>query len=216
MSDSLQPHESQHARPPCPSPTTRVHPNSCASSWWCHPAISSSVVPFPSCPQSLPALGSFPMNNSLDEEAKVLEFQPEHQSFQWTARTDLLPNGLVGSPCSPRDLQESTPAPQLKSINSSALSFLHSPTLTSNTTDLKNLFSGYEEHFFCLFFLILSITSNNLVDYILTNRNILIQIPSYFGNSYWLNILILWQHKLGLGSVSICLLLLAGHNWKYW
>ena len=55
MSDSLRPHELQHARPPCPSPAPRVHPNSCASSWWCHPAISSSVVPFSSCPQSLPA-----------------------------------------------------------------------------------------------------------------------------------------------------------------
>ena len=55
--DSLQPHESQHARPPCPSPTPRAHPNSCASSQWCHPAISSSVVPFSSCPQSLPASG---------------------------------------------------------------------------------------------------------------------------------------------------------------
>ena len=53
MSDSLGPHELQHARPPCPSPTPRVHPNSCPSSWRCHPAISSSVVPFSSCPQSL-------------------------------------------------------------------------------------------------------------------------------------------------------------------
>ena len=62
MSDSLWPRESQHARPPCPSPTPRVHPNSCASSWWCHPAISSSVIPFSSCPKSLPASGSFPMS----------------------------------------------------------------------------------------------------------------------------------------------------------
>ena len=55
MSDSLWPHESQHARPPCPSPNPGVHSNSCPSSWWSHPAISSSVVPFSSCPQSLPA-----------------------------------------------------------------------------------------------------------------------------------------------------------------
>ena len=61
-SDSLQPHESQHASPPCPSPTPGVHPNSCPSSRWCHPAISSSVVPFSSCPQSLPASESFPMS----------------------------------------------------------------------------------------------------------------------------------------------------------
>ena len=62
VSDSLRPHESQHARPPCPSPTPRVYSNSCPSSWWCHPAISFSVVPFSSCPPSLPASGSFPMS----------------------------------------------------------------------------------------------------------------------------------------------------------
>ena len=62
MSDSLRPYESQHARPSCPSPAPRVHPNSCASNWWCHPAISSSLISFSSCPQSLPASGSFPMS----------------------------------------------------------------------------------------------------------------------------------------------------------
>ena len=62
MSDSLRPHESQHARPPCPSPSPGVHPNSRPLSPWCHPAISSSVVPFSSCPQSLPASESFPMS----------------------------------------------------------------------------------------------------------------------------------------------------------
>ena len=62
VSDSLRPHESQHARPPCPSPTPGVHSNSCPSSRWCHPAISSSVLPFFSCPQSLPASESFPMS----------------------------------------------------------------------------------------------------------------------------------------------------------
>ena len=62
VSDSLRPHELQHARPPCPSPTPGIHPNSHPSSRWCHPAISSSVVPFSSCPQSLPASESFPMS----------------------------------------------------------------------------------------------------------------------------------------------------------
>ena len=62
MSDSLGHHESQHARPPCPSPTPRVHSDSCPLSQWCHPSISSSVVPFSSCPQSLPASESFPMS----------------------------------------------------------------------------------------------------------------------------------------------------------
>ena len=62
VSNSLRPHELQHARPPCPSPTPGVHSNSCPSSRWCHPAISSSVIPFSSCPQSLPASESFPMS----------------------------------------------------------------------------------------------------------------------------------------------------------
>ena len=62
VSDSLQPHESQHARRPCPSPTLGVYSNSCPSSQWCHPAISSSVIPFSSCLQSFPASGSFPVS----------------------------------------------------------------------------------------------------------------------------------------------------------
>ena len=66
MSDSLRPHESQYARPPCPSPTPGVHSNSHPSSQWCHPAISSSIIPFSSCPQSLPASGSFPMSQLLE------------------------------------------------------------------------------------------------------------------------------------------------------
>ena len=82
--------------------------------------------------------GLFKCISSLHQVAKVLEFQLKHQSFQWTPRTDLLPNGLVGSPCSPRDSQESSPTPQLKSINSLALSFLHSPTLTSIHDHWKN------------------------------------------------------------------------------
>ena len=201
-----------------------VHSNSCPLSRWCHPTISSSVVPFSSHLQSFPVSGSFkwvnssyqvarvlefqhqpfqwissvqfisvtqscpilcgPMNhskpglpvhhqlleftqthvhrvgdaiqpspslstpsppapdpgqnpslfqwvNSSHEAAKVLEFQLQHQSFQWTPRTGLLYDGLVGSPCSPRDSQESSTTPQFKIIHSSALSFLHSPTLTS-------------------------------------------------------------------------------------
>ena len=62
VSNSLRPHEPQHPRPPCPSPTPGVHPNPCPLSWWCHPTISSSIVPFSSCPQSFPASGSSPMS----------------------------------------------------------------------------------------------------------------------------------------------------------
>ena len=82
--------------------------------------------------------GLFKWVSSSNEVAKVLEFQLQHQSFQWTPRTDLLQNGLVGSPCSPGDSQESSPTPQFKSINSSVLSFLHSPTLTSIHDHRKN------------------------------------------------------------------------------
>ena len=81
MSNSSRPHELQHARPPCPSPTPGVHPNSYVLSWWCHPAISSSVVPFSSCPQSLQHQSLFQWVNSLHEVAKVLEFQDETLGF---------------------------------------------------------------------------------------------------------------------------------------
>ena len=134
VSNSLWCHESQHARPPCLSPTPGVYPNSCPLSRWCHPAISSSVIPFSSRSQSR----LFQWVDSSHEVAKVLEFHLQHQSFQWTPRTDLLQNRLVGSPCSPTDSQESSPTPQFKSINSSALSLLHSPTLTSIHDHWKN------------------------------------------------------------------------------
>ena len=114
VSDSLPPHELQHARPPCLSPTPRVHPNPCASSRWCHPAISSSVVPFSSCPRSLPASESFPMSQpftwgswSIGVSASA-SFLPKNTQ-DWSPL-----NGLVGSPCSPRDSQESSPTPQSK------------------------------------------------------------------------------------------------------
>ena len=130
VSNSLQPHEPQHAWPPCPSPTVGVYPNPCPLSQWCHPTISSSVVPFSSCFQSFPASGSIQMNQLFTSLAEVLEFELHHQSFQWTFRTDVLWDGLVESPCSPRDSQESSPTTQFKSINSLVLSFLYSPALT--------------------------------------------------------------------------------------
>ena len=138
VSDSLQPHELQHARPPCPSPTPGVHSNSCPSSRWCYPAISSSVIPSPPAPNPSQHQGLLQWVKSSHKVAKVLEFQLQHQSFQRTPRTALLQNGLVGSPCSPRDSQESSPTPEFKSTNASALSFLHSPTLTSIHDHWKN------------------------------------------------------------------------------
>ena len=104
MSDSLQPHESQHARPPCPSPTPGLHPNSCPSSRWCHPAISSSVVPFSSCPQSLPASECFPMSQlfawghqsiGVSALASVLPKNTQDQSpLEWTGWISLQSKGL--------------------------------------------------------------------------------------------------------------------------
>ena len=82
--------------------------------------------------------GLFKWVSSSHQVAKVLEFQLQHQSYQWTPRTDLLYNGLVGSSCSPRDSQESSPTPQFKSTNSSVLSFLYSPTRTSIHDHWKN------------------------------------------------------------------------------
>ena len=132
------PHELQHARPPCPSLTTGVHTNTCPLSQWCHPTISSSAIPFSSYPQSFPASGSFQMSRLFTSGGQVLEFQLQHQFFQWTPRTDLLKYGLVESPCSLRDSQVSSSTPQFRSINSSALSFLFSPTLTSIHDYWKN------------------------------------------------------------------------------
>ena len=138
MSDSLWPHESQHARPPRPSPTPGVYSNSCPSSRWYHPAISSSVVPFSSCPQSLPASGSFPMSQLLisggqsigvSDSASVLPMKTQDWSLlEWAGWLSF----------STRDSQESSPIPQFKSINSLALNFLHSPTLTSIHDHWKN------------------------------------------------------------------------------
>ena len=89
MSDSLRPHESQHVRPPCPSPTPGVHSDSSPSSQWCHPAISSSVVPFSSCPQSLPASESFPMSQlfawgSQSTRVSALASFPPKNSQGWS------------------------------------------------------------------------------------------------------------------------------------
>ena len=119
VSDSLQPHESQHTRPPCPLPTPGVHSNSCALSRWCHPAISSWVVSFSSCPQSLPASGSFPMSQLFTWGGQSTGVLALALFLPWTPRADLLQNGLVGSPCSPRDCQE--PSAHFSSVTQSCL-----------------------------------------------------------------------------------------------
>ena len=135
---TLWPHELQHARPLCPSPTPRVCSNSCPSSRWCHTAISSSVAPFSSCPQSLPASRSFPMSQLFTWGGQSIGVSALASVLPMNIQDWFLLDWLVGSPCSPRDYQESSPTPQFKSINSSVLSFLHSTTLTSIHDHWKN------------------------------------------------------------------------------
>ena len=104
MSNSLRPHESQHARPPCASPTSRVYSNSCPLSPWCHPAISSSVIPFSSCPQLLPPSASFPMSQlfagggqSIGVSASASVFPMNTQDWSplgWTGWISLQSKGL--------------------------------------------------------------------------------------------------------------------------
>ena len=100
--------------------------------------ISSSVVPFSSCPQSLPAAEFFPTSQLFTWGGQSTGVSALASFLPKKSQADLLHNGLVGSPCSPRESQESSPTPQFKSINSSALSFLHSPTLTSIRDHRKN------------------------------------------------------------------------------
>ena len=105
VSDSLRPHGPQHVKPLCPSPTPRVHSNSCPSSQWYHPTISSSVIPFSSAFNLSQHQGLFKWVSSLYQVAKVLEFQLQHQSFKWIFRINFPKDGLVWSPRSPRDSQ---------------------------------------------------------------------------------------------------------------
>jgi len=147
VSDSLWPHESQHARPPCPSPTPGVHSHSRPWSWWCHPAISSSVISFSSCPQSLPASESFPMSQlfawggqstGVSALASVLPKNTQGWSpLEWTGWISLQSEESPWIAVSLQS-QESSPTPQFKSINSSVLSILHSPTPTSIHDHRKN------------------------------------------------------------------------------
>ena len=138
MSNSLQPHESQHARPPCPSPTPGVHSDTSIESVMpsSHLIFCRPLLLLPPVPSSIRIFSS---ESTLHMRGpKYWSFSFKHHSFQRNPRADLLQNGLVGSPCSPRDFQESSPTPQFKSINSSALSLLQSPTLTSIHDHRKN------------------------------------------------------------------------------
>ena len=137
VSDSLRPHGLQHARPPCPSPTPGVHSNSCPSSWWCHPAISSSVVPFSSCPQSLPASESFPMSQlftwggqsiGVSASTSVPPMNTQDWSLEWTGWISLQSKGLS-------TVFSNTTVQKHQFFGAR---FLHSPTFTSIHDHWKN------------------------------------------------------------------------------
>ena len=139
MCNSLQPHGLQHARLPCPSPTPGAYSNSCPSSRWCHPTISSSVVPFSSHLQSFPTSGSFLMSEFFTWGGQ------KYRSFSFSISPSSEYSGLisfrmdlVGSPCSPRDSQKSSSASKFESINSSVLSLPYDLTLTSVPDYWKN------------------------------------------------------------------------------
>ena len=136
MSDSLWPHELQHARLPCPSPSPRACSNSCSLSQWCHPTISSSVVPFSSCPQSFPASGSCPMSQF---------FASGGQSIGASASVSVLLVNIPGwFPCCSRDSQESSLALQFES-SSSLLILLYDPPLISVHDYCKNYSFDYTD-----------------------------------------------------------------------
>ena len=150
--------------------------------------VSDAIQPsHPLSSPSPPALslsqhqGLFKWVSYLHQVAKVLEFQLQYQSFWWTPRTDLLEDGLVGSPCSPRDSQESSPTPQLKSINSSPLSLLYSPTLTSIHDHWKNHSLGQTDLCWQSNTLLFNMLSRLVITFLPRNKHLLIlwvQSPS--------------------------------------
>ena len=129
VSNTLWSHEPQHTRPPCPWPTPGVHPNPCALSQWCHPTISSSAGPLLLLPSVFPSIRVF-----SNESALCISW-PKYWSFSFNISPS---NEHLGLIFIIRDSQESSPTPQFKSINSSALSFLHSPALTFIRDHWKN------------------------------------------------------------------------------
>ena len=135
VSDPLQPNGPLHSRLPCPLPSPRACSNSCR---WCHPNISSSVIPFSSCLESFPASGSFPMSQFFASGGQSIGFSTSTSVLPMNIQ-DWFPLGWTGwISLQSEALAESSPAPQFKNINSSALSFPYNPTLTSIHDYWKN------------------------------------------------------------------------------
>ena len=146
MSNSLQPREPKHTRP---SPTPRVHPNSCPLCQWCHSAISYSVVPFSSCLQSLPASGSFPMSQLFASGGQSIEVSASI-SVRSVNTQDWSRLGWTGWISSPRDTQESSPTPQIKSISFYIVQLSHPYMTTGKTIALTRL--TFADKVMCLLF----------------------------------------------------------------
>ena len=121
VSDSFWPRGLQHVRLPCPSPSPRACSNSCPSSQWCHPTISSSIIPFSSCLQSLPASGAFPVSRLFSLGGQRIRASASASVLSMNIQDWFRLDWLVWSPCIPRDSQKSAPAPSFKSISFLAL-----------------------------------------------------------------------------------------------
>ena len=151
--------------------------------------LSSHLIHYPSLlllpPNPPQHQGIFQWVNTSHEVAKVLEFQLQHQSFQWTPRTYLLQDGLVGSPCSPRDSQESSPTPQLKSVNSSVLSFLHSPNLTSIMTTGKTIALTRQTFIGKVMSLLFNTLSRLVITFLPRNNRLLIHGCNHHLQWFW-------------------------------
>ena len=138
MPDSLWPHGLQHASLPCPSPTPEVYSNSCPLSPWCHPTISSSVIPFSSHLQSFPASGAFPVSQFFPSNGQIIGASASASVLPINTQEWFPLELTVWSLCSPRDSQDSSPIPQFKRISSSMSNFPFGPTLTSIHDYCKN------------------------------------------------------------------------------
>ena len=136
VSDCLWPHGLQHTRPPCPSPTPWDHPNSCPLSQWCHPTISSSVIPFSSYLQSFPASGSFQMIQFFASGGQSIAISDPETVFPMNNQ-DGFPLGWTGWISMQSVFQEFSPTPQFKSINSLVLIFLNNCCLRYALSSLK-------------------------------------------------------------------------------
>ena len=146
VSDFLWPHGLQHTRLPCPSPTPGVYSNSCPLSQWCHPTISSSVIPFSSRLQSFPASGSLSMSRFFSSGGQSIGVSASAWVLPMNIQ-DWFSLGWIGwSPCCPRDSQESFPTPQFKSINPSAFSFLSN--FLSNCSTLASIYGYWKNQSF--------------------------------------------------------------------